>query len=133
MNSQNIPSTGGLVNVPGVPGVNGVVNNQVYKNGPQGQQSVPNGAVQASQNGTYSVNPSRAYVNHVLMPCAKAVAKWVPILQRQGINITEQVVLEKIFLNEFQIAAEPIRSLPATGIRAPKTKSRSRVPGSVRI
>ena len=128
MNNQNIPTTGNPVNIPGIP------NNQVYQNGIQNQQPVSNGIVQASSNG---IDPARAYVNHVMVPLARAVAKHVPILLSQGVNITEQVVLERIFFAEFQSVASAgagvLNSLPATGIRAPpKVKNRSRVPGLVR-
>ena len=129
LKSQNIPTTGNPINIPGAS------NHQVYQNGIQNQQPISNGAALAIPSG---IDPVRAYVNHIMLPLARAVSKRVPILQAQGVNITEQVVLEQIFFVEFQsvasVGAGVVNSLPATGIRAPpKTKSRSLVPGSVRI
>ena len=132
INSQTLPTTGGQVNVPGVPNI---TNNQVYPNGGQVQQPIPQNGGQVQQpipqNGVTSIDPSRAYVNHILLPCAKAVVKWLPVLLTRGINITEKVVIENMFLPEFQNLAGPIRNLPASGIRAPKTKSRPLAPGVV--
>ena len=129
MNNQIVPSTGNPINIPNAPIA---TNNHVYQNGVQGQQPIPIGAVQVPPNGVNPASLNNVLLNLVLGPCARAVAKRLPILQSQGVNITEQVVLEKIFLAEFQIAVDSVRVLPATGIRAPQIKNRSRVPGSVR-
>ena len=127
-NPHGLPNTGSNVNIPGVPNVSP---NLGYQNGMQGQQPASIGVAQSPQNGMGNPDPSLAFVNAILLPCARAVAKRLPGLQRGGINITEKVVLENIFLPEFQSLSGSIRSLPASGIRAPKTKSRPLAPGVV--